>query len=415
MSTKKFFQDILLNNASQGLQFGSRWLFNITLINVLDITSYAVFSFIYSLSNILVAVLPFGSSVFLIHQAKEMDASKQKLVDAISIATLLCVVVFVVYLVLSPLLWYVKSWGLYPYGIILSYVLSLNLILFSFFKGIGDFAKELKAYSLFFILLLGFIGYLFFIPDSVKNVEFIFWVLIGINFLIFLLTFFSSKRIYKGFFDRSLWQRKKQLISAFKDRKYFGLQEVVTALYTQSGMLLLFYLLSAETYGYYRALFVIIAPLFLVTVSFSQVLLNYLKNLKANLLKRNFRKIQLYTSAVGLLLIAVPYFLKEWLFEIIKVPVNDETVLAFTIVLGAALLRFVFANYEMLLIVFDKQKYRFYIVFIVALINITLVFTLLPKYGLIGAVSTNLLTYLSLFVGLMIFSENQFKIKKGFD
>ncbi len=414
MNSSQFFKNIVLNNASQGLQFGSRWLFNITLINVLDITSYAVFSFIYSLSNILVAVLPFGSSIFLIHQAKEMESSKQKLVDAIFIATLLCIVVFVVYLILSPLLWHLKSWALYPYGILLSYVLSLNLILFSFFKGVGDFTKELKAYGLFFILLLGFIGYLFFIPDSVKNVQFIFWILIGINLLVFLLTFFSSKRIYNGFFDRSLWQGKKQLISAFKDRKYFGLQEMVTALYTQSGMLLLFYLLSAETYGYYRALFVIIAPLFLVTVSFSQVLLNYLKNLRPNLLKRNFRKIQLYSLAIGLLLVAVPYFLMEWLFEIIKVPLNNETVLAFTVVLGAALLRFVFANYEMLLIVFDKQKYRFYIVFVVALINITLVFVLLPKYGLIGAVSTNFFTYLSLLLGLMFFTENQFNLKKEF-
>ncbi|MFT7072784.1 MAG: O-antigen/teichoic acid export membrane protein, partial [Patiriisocius sp.] len=61
MKTSHFFQNIITNNASQGLQFGSRWVFNIALINVLDITSYALFSFIYSISNILLAVLPFGS------------------------------------------------------------------------------------------------------------------------------------------------------------------------------------------------------------------------------------------------------------------------------------------------------------------------------------------------------------------
>ena len=78
MSTKQFLKNIFLNNTSQGLQFGSRWLFNITLINTLDIKNYAIFSFVYSVSNILLAIIPFGSSVYLINEVESIEKSKNK-------------------------------------------------------------------------------------------------------------------------------------------------------------------------------------------------------------------------------------------------------------------------------------------------------------------------------------------------
>lgn len=190
---------------------------------------------------------------------------------------------------------------------------------------------------------------------------------------------------------------------------------MVTALYTQSGMILLFYLLDTETYGYYRALFVIIAPVYLITVSMSQVVLSYLKKLSGKSLLKNFRKLQLYSFLVGFGILLLLYFFNDFIFQLIKVPSNDITLLAFVIVLATALTRFVFANYEMLLIILDKQKFRFYIVFIVAIINIILVFMLLPKYGLIGAVTTNFFTYFALLVGLSYFTEKFLKLKGNSD
>ena len=162
MSTKQFLKNIFLNNTSQGLQFGSRWLFNLTLINVLDIKDYAVFSFVYSVSNILLAVIPFGSSIFLINEVKSLELSKNKFFDSILIAISLFVGLLSIYLILSPFLNEIKGWDLSIYGIVLGFVLSLNITIFSYFKGVGDFLKELKAYIFFFVSLLFFIAYLYF-------------------------------------------------------------------------------------------------------------------------------------------------------------------------------------------------------------------------------------------------------------
>ncbi|WP_271392204.1 polysaccharide biosynthesis C-terminal domain-containing protein [Aequorivita sinensis] len=414
MSTKLFLKNILLNNTSQGLQFGSRWLFNITLINILSIHDYAIFSFVYSASNILMAFMPFGSPIFLINETQTIKKSKKTFLNSIYITSLIFIATLSLYFILTPFLEFVKGWDLLIYGIVLGFVLSLNLILFSFYKGAGDFLKELKAYIYFFLLLILFIGYLFLWENPVSNLHFIFIVLIAINLFVFVLSILLDRSILK---DSSHKQSlsKENLKQSFLERKYFGYQDMVTALYTQSGMILLFYLLDTETYGYYRALFVIIAPVYLITVSMSQVVLSYLKKLSGKSLLKNFRKLQLYSFLVGFGILLLLYFFKDFIFQLIKVPSNDITLLAFVIVLVTALTRFVFANYEMLLIILDKQKFRFYIVFIVAIINIVLVFMLLPKYGLIGAVSTNFFTYFALLVGLLYFTEKLLKLKGNSD
>ena len=66
----------------------------------------------------------------------------------------------------------------------------------------------------------------------------------------------------------------------------------------------------------------------------------------------------------------------------------------------------------MLIIIFNKQKYRFYIVLNIAIINIVLLFSLLPEYGIIGAVLTNLISYFLLLLGLLIISERTIFLKK---
>ena len=410
MSTKLFLKNILLNNTSQGLQFGSRWLFNITLINILSIHDYAIFSFVYSASNILMAFMPFGSPIFLINETKSIEQNKRTFLSSIYITSLIFMATLSLYFILTPFLEFVKGWNLLIYGIILGFILSLNLILFSFYKGAGDFLKELKAYVYFFLLLILLIGYLFLWKNPISNLHFIFLVLIGINLFVFILSIFLDPNILK---DHSAIKTisKQTLAQSFSVRKYFGYQDIVTAIYTQSGMIILFYLLDTETYGYYRAIFVIIAPVYLITVSMSQVVLSYLKKMKGESLIKNFRKLQLYSFLAGFGILLLLFVIKDFIFQIIKVPMNDITFWAFVVVLGTALTRFVFANYEMLLIILDKQKFRFYVVFVVAIINIILVFILLPKYGLIGAVSTNFFTYFALLVGLWYFTERFLKLK----
>lgn len=414
MSKMLFLKNILLNNTSQGLQFGSRWLFNITLLNVLDINDYAVFSFVYSISNILMAVIPFGSSPFLIHKVKHIKHDREELSHSFLFSTFIFLAICIVYFFLTPFLSDVKGWSFSIYGIILGYVLSLNLLLFSFYKGAGNFFKELNAYLLFFIVLSLFIVYLFFVEDPYKSLPFIFVVLILVNILIFVVAVVKNHSDFSGWLNRIKSFNRVTFRKNFLDRKYFGYQEIVTAFYTQSGLIFLFYLLDTETYGYYRALFVIIIPVYLITVSMSQVVLSFLKDLQGAELLQKFRKLQGISFLAGLGVLTILFLLRDFIFQIIKIPVTDMTQWAFIIVLGTALMRFVFTNYEMVLIILNKQKFRFYVVFVVAILHIILVFALLPKYGLIGAVFTNLIAYALLLVGLLVFTENLLKLKKNY-
>ena len=83
--TKYYLKNILLNNLSQGLQFGSRWILTIVLLKVLSIEMFAVFSFVFSISNFLVAVLPFGSAVYLINKAEDSEHGIKELAVSIEI------------------------------------------------------------------------------------------------------------------------------------------------------------------------------------------------------------------------------------------------------------------------------------------------------------------------------------------
>ena len=70
-------------------------------------------------------------------------------------------------------------------------------------------------------------------------------------------------------------------------------------------------------------------------------------------------------------------------------------------------MRFVFANYEMLLVVYDMQRQRFLVMAMAAAISVASIFLLLPRFGLIGAVSTNVISYLIVLFGLLLIAEKE--------
>lgn len=403
---KNILKDIFFNNISQGLQFGSRWVLSLVLIAFLNIEDFAVFSYVYSLSNILVSLLPFGSSIFLISKNLDKDENAEILQDSFAVVILLFLLVFTLYLILTPIFGNITGWGLMGYGIILSLILSLNLVLFSFFKGLGMFKAEMYSYSFFSFSLLIFILYLY-SNSGVNDISFIFKYLIGINLLVFIGTIvFTYKRI--KLFNKKIYKGAlKNTLLKFKKRRYFGFQEIVSAIYTQIGLILLFYIIDETTYGYYRALFVVMAPIFMITVATSQVVLNQLKQKKENInnLKGFFRKTQKYTFGLGALIVSFFYLFRDLIFSFINIRIDHESMISFNIITIILLMRFIFSNYEMLLVALDRQKQRFWVMFLSALISITLMFIILPEQGLVGAFFINFMAYFIVMTGTLIISE----------
>lgn len=410
MNKKTLFKNIFFNNISQGLQFGSRWILSLVLISVLTIEDFAIFSFVYSFSNILVSVLPFGSSVFLISKDYNLKENSGILQDSIIIVITLFFAGFLAYLLLTPFFSEAKGWEFLSYGILLSFILSLNLVLFSFFKGMGKFKVEMYAYTFFSLCLLGFIVYLYFFSQII-DISFIFSFLIAVNLLVFVLTvILTHKKI--NFFNWNIFRESlKNIRPNYRTRSYFGMQEIVSAIYTQIGLLILFYIIDETTYGYYRALFIIIAPIFMITQSISQVVLSQLKQIKNNLnhMRIFFRKIQTYTISLGSVIVFVLFFMRDIIYEYINIEINTTSINSFYIILLILIMRFVFSNYEMLLVTLDMQKHRFWIMLLSAVVSIVLIFTLLPQYGLAGAFLINAIAYLIVLIGTLVISEKAIK------
>lgn len=398
-------KDIVYNSISQGLQFGSRWLLNLMLIYILDVKLFAIFTFVYSMSNILLSIIPFGSSVYLISDVKKGSSSFNELVYSVGISSFIFISVIIVYFILYPFLYETKGWEFLIYGIFLSFILSLNLITFSYLKGKGFFLHEMKSYLGFSIMMLFFIGFNYFILDESLSVHFLFLFLIFINFTVLFHAFFQYG-IYRDFkkYSCSSFNLIEVKVN-FSKRLYFGLQEIVTAIYTQGGMILLFYILDEKMYANYRSFFIIIAPVFMLSVAISQVILQQLRirNHKIDF----FRKVQKYTFFLALVFSILIFSMREYIYEFIKLELTIESDTALLMIIGLIIFRFIFSNYEMLLIIYDLQRKRFVLQSYAAVISIISIFLLVPRYGFIGAIATNLLSYTVVMFGLMWITERK--------
>lgn len=402
--TINFLRNILLNNISQGLQFGSRWLLSIVLLKVLSIEMFAVFSFIYSISNILVSILPFGSQIYLINKSDLSLSGLKELTTSISMIIVLFLLVMfacTAYFLINPS---DPSARLMPLSIFLSLILSINLIFFSFLKGVGNFSFELKIYSIFSILLLLLTGYLYFI--GTLSIFTILSLLFLLNSLMTFFVFQFSKTLNIKELLSLIDFKKETIIDGFSKRIFFGLQELVTASYAQGGMLILFYIISNKIYGEYRAMLILTAPFGLVNVAVSQVLLSHLKKVSKDKIGKAFRK--LHFPFVGLLTIflIVIYFLGKPIVKLITGLEYTESIRQCYIgVLVIIFSSFIYAGYEMLLVVADKQKLRFYVMSFGAFINILSIVLLLPRYGLEGAILTNVISNTVVLIGMVIITE----------
>ncbi|SFJ46883.1 Membrane protein involved in the export of O-antigen and teichoic acid [Myroides guanonis] len=404
---KLFIKNIILNNLSLGLQFGSRWLLSISLLAMFGLRSFGVFSFIYSIANILVSVLPFGSQFYLIKEVQVDKSNEKELSKSIVFLLFLTGIVGVLIFILNLL--FENDYGSLLYlGLVLGVVFSFNNILFSYLKGVGDFGFELKINGVFSILVFGLIGFLYLYGSL--EVEAILYLLIIFNLITtFLAIYFSRYLNYRDILKHIDFS-KQNLGAVFQQRKYFGLQDIVTASFVQGGMLLLPLLILDDVYGMYRGMLLIVAPFSLLNVAFSQVLLSQIKDKSKEQIGKVFHLLQrimvplLITVLVGL------YVFKAIVLQYVaKLPLNDTTKVAFVGVCLIILSSFIYSGYEMLLIALDKQKLRLDIMIIGAVVNLITIFCLLPQYGLIGAISTNVISSVIVFGFIMFIGEMELK------
>lgn len=405
----KIIKDLVLNNLSQGLQFGLQWVLNILILSILGIEFFGAFSFYYSIANFLMPILPFGSYVFLMK--KEFD-NQENAIKELAVSFQVQIVFFGLLCLLSFIFWSFYSNGenhlLLTVALLNGYFLSLNTLLFIFHKSLGDFKIELIINIFKSLLIVGLIIGVYVVPNV--SVIGVLVLLLLINSITFVLTIIKSKVLnfscLKLFFSFNTSVLKKQ----FSDQKYYGLQDILTVSFVQGGMLLLPLLVINEVYGMYRGLLLIVAPFGLLNLTFSQVLLNQIKS------KNNIEKGKLFhimqriaLLLLGLVLLGMYLFRAFILDKIAKVELNEETNIAFIGLCVLIMTSFVYSGYEMLLVAIDKQKMRLGIMIVGAIVNIVAIFSLLPQYGLVGAISTNVISSFVVFALILFIGERELK------
>lgn len=409
---KSFLQNLFFNNVSQGLQFGSRWLFNLALITLLSDADFGVFAYVLAFANILMSVLPFGSPIYLIGFLNKENKAEQL---GASLATIALLFAFglLLYLVLFP--FNIEHFGILFLGLLLGLLYAVNTIFYFYFKSLGKFGEEIKGSLVSFVLILLFIGYNKFVHNLANVNQMLLWLIV-INGAVTVYLLIFSKYLNIREIAHSFFKSFQNIGSILKERLYYGLQEIMSVSYSQVGAFIMFYFLVEERYSAYRKLFIIIAPIYLLSVTFSQVLLHHLKKQEVNAIIPEFRKYQKLTIYGAVIITVVLYFSKVIILEFLgKMEITNEILMLFTLVIFVSFMRFVFGNYEMLLVRINQQQRRFYIMFAAVVANILSILILVPKYGLMGAVLTDVVANFVVLLGLIIVSERELKkfITKG--
>lgn len=405
----KIVKDLVLNNLSQGLQFGLQWVLNIVILSILGMDFFGSFSFYYSIANFLMPILPFGSFVFLMK--KEFD-NQEDAAKELAVSFQLQLLFFGVISICSSIFWFFypseENFGLLAIALLNGYFMSLNTLVFIFHKSLGDFKIELVVNLLKSLLIGGLIVGVYLFPQV--SVLGVLVVLLFINSITFFLTFIKSNVLKMSCIKLFFLFDYKSLKRQFTDQKYYGLQDILTVSFVQGGMLLLPLLVVNEIYGMYRGLLLIVAPFGLLNLTFSQVLLNQLKSKTAIEKGQLFHLMQKIAVGILLIVLVVMYVLRTFIMEkIAKVELNEETNLAFIGLCIVIVSSFVYSGYEMLLVALNKQKMRLSIMIVGATVNMIAIFSLLPQFGLLGAISTNVISSVIVFISIMWIAERELK------
>ncbi len=391
---------IFINNFSQALQFGSRWILNIILLRSMNISEFGVFSFLYSISNFLSCVLPFGSSIFIFKE-NHINGKQNLVIDSFVVIFISFLIILFSYFFIFLFNININGLDYMFYPIILSLFLSLNIILASYLKSLDQFTTELKVNFIFFILLLGFILYVLILKQT--NIPQIFQVLIFIN-LITTLFFINSLSLNIKFLDFK--QSFYNLRHIFHLRLYYGLQEIQTAIYGQSSMIILFYLLNKELYGAYRALFILIMPVSLITYSITQVFINYLKQDIVNI-KNRFKNIAFVSFIIACCVSVIFIIGQNILLSLIKLNIiysNIYNILLLGVFFGILMMPCI-----ALLVVLGMQKVRFYANLVGAIFLLLSTFLFVRDYDLFNSIFIYTISVVLIFLIKLTYTYKELK------
>lgn len=384
---------------------------NYGLARFMTLSDFGIFSFIQSLANLFKSIMSFGGQLFLIYKvSKEKELKYYYYLKSAFLSVVITFVLGGILLFISLFDQSIINTNHFLFAVLLASFMVLIQNTYSFFKGAGLFDKEAKGYIfyLFFVTSLLICLYFDFLHPALLNI-------LGLVFLMHLLLFtLSSFQLYKFYkeddTDEEIEDIKKNMKTFIKERLPYGFHELQSALYLNAIIIIMGFLVREEDLAIYRSIQIIIVPISIFPMIFSQVLLKQLSDNVENTqyFKNLFRKFLVVAFLTGLLLFTLFYFQGNNIVDLfygdkfIELTYVKELLLIFA---STYLFRFVSANYGVLITAKNKQRIRVYATS--ALIVVTIVSTVLltESMGVIGAAYANAISYMFIMIVYIVYSE----------
>lgn len=399
------------NTISTGINFFSRWLVNYGLARFMSLSDFGIFAFIISLANLFKSIISFGGQLFLIYKVSK--EKERKYYYYLKSAILSLAIAFTLVSILFFLSFFrqnIININHFLFAVLLASFMLLIQNTYSFFKGAGLFDKEAKGYVTYFLSVIFLLLCLYcnLLSPVLINI-------LGVILLMHIMLFaFSSIQLYKYYMlddsDEEIANLKKNLKIFIKERVPYGFHELQSALYINAIIIIMGFLVKDKDLAIYRSIQIIIVPISILPMIFSQVLLNQLSENLDNIkyFKSLFRNFSLVAIASGFALLFLFYFQGSWIVDLFygnrfdELNYTNELLLIFAL---TYLFRFVSANYGVLITAKDKQKIRVYATSILVVVTVVSTIILTKYMGIIGAAYANAISYFVIMIIYVLYSE----------
>ncbi|MBT3520328.1 MAG: oligosaccharide flippase family protein [Gammaproteobacteria bacterium] len=407
----KVIKYLFSNTISNGMNFVSRWLVNYGLARFMSLSDFGRFSFIISLANLFKSVMSFGGQLFLIYKvSKEKERKYYYYLKSAFLSVAIAFTLGGILLALSFFNQTIINTNHFLFAILLASFMVLIQNSYSFFKGTGLFDKEAKGYIIYFLFVICLLLCLYFNLFAPLLIN-----ILGLVLLMHILLFiFSSFQLYKYYkaddTNEEIDDFKKNMKIFIKERAPYGFHELQSALYLNAIIIIMGFLVKDEDLAIYRSIQIIIVPISILPMIFSQVLLKQLSENIENIkyFKSLFRKFSLVAFTSGLALFFLFYFQGSWIVDLFygnkfnELNYINELLLIFAV---TYLFRFVSANYGVLITAKDKQKIRVYATSVLVIVTVVSTIILTKSMGIIGAAYANAISYFVIMIIYVVYSE----------
>ena len=386
----KLVRKLFSSSVATAGAFVCKWLFNVVLSKTMSTGGFGVFSLLYSLANVLMNTFSFGGNLHLIY-----GISKDKNHKALLFMRSLWVTI--IFSVLAGLVWAgfalvaAEHRMVLPAGIavLIGLVMAVNILIFSYFKGQGNFLTEAVA-QLFFLGIGSVVcAWMFWMSDGITLSQSL-WIFFALNAIQLV---FSVRKLREDLsrsgLHLSVAQARKGMREYWSEKLPYGLHEMQGALYTHVAILMLGFLVADEALGTYRSIQLLIVPVSILPSIFSQVALNQLTGKSDNptAFVALFRKFLVLTSAMGIVILAV-YLLVgatviHWIYPN---QFDPETVQVLLLCFSLTFcFKFISANYGVLITSGGRQRVRVWVTLGSIVVSVVLTLVLASAYGIVGA------------------------------